>query len=169
MKKIAFLALFFLISATTIFAQRVAYVDMEKIMSSVPDYQNAQTELEQLSEKWRQEIAREYEQIEAMYREYQTREPLMSDEMRKSKQDEIVNKEKEVRALNKERFGPEGELFQKRQSLVKPIQEKVYAAIEKLAKDRRYDFIFTAPDGSTIIYADQDNELTDDVIKRLKN
>ncbi len=167
MKQLIFAAILFF-SFSTVQAQRSAYVDMEKIMNAVPEYQSAQKELEQVAERWRQEIAKEYEQIEAMYREYQTREPLMSDEMRKTKQDEIVNKEKQVRELNKQRFGPEGDLFNKRQSLVKPIQEKVYAAIKKLADERKYDFVFTAPDGATVIYAADDKDLTDDVINRLK-
>ena len=154
---------------TTSYAQRSAYVDLEKILSSMKDYENAQRELEQLAEKWRQEIAKQYEEIEDMYREYQVREPLLSDEMRKNKQDEIVSKEKSVRSLQKARFGPDGELFQKRQSLVKPLQEKVYNEIQKLAKERNYDFIFTAPDGSTIIYAKEDKDLTPEVIKRLAN
>ncbi len=149
------------------YAQKIAYVDMDKIMEAVPEYKTAQTELEQTAERWRQEIAKEYENIEQMYRDYQAREVLMSDEMRKQKQDEIINKENKVRELQKKRFGPEGELFKKRQSLVKPIQEKVYKTIEKLAKDRGIDIIFTAPDGSTIIYAEGDKDVTEDVIKRL--
>lgn len=146
---------------------RVAYVDMEKIMASIKEYETAQRQLEQEAERWRQEIAKEYEQIETMYREYQVREPLLSDEMRKTKQEEIVEKEKTVRNLQKARFGPEGELFQKRQSLVKPIQEKVYNEIQKLAKERKYDMVFSAPDGTTLIYAADDKDITADIIKRL--
>ena len=167
-----FLYLFLLILMFTAFesrAQRSAYVDMEKIMNSVKEYELAQRALEQQSERWRQEIAKGYEQIENMYREYQVREPLLSDEMRKSKQEEIVNKEKSVRSLQTERFGPEGELFKKRQSLVKPLQEKVYDEIQKIAKERKYDFIFSAPDGSSIIYASDNKDLTAEVIKRLAN
>lgn len=167
MKQLSFLVLFLVFGALSSQAQRVAYVDMEKILESVKEYEVAQRELEQQAERWRQEIAREYEQIEQMYREYQTREPLLSDEMRKTKQEEIVNKEKAVRSLQKARFGPDGELFKKRQSLVKPIQEKVYNEIQKLAKERNYDFIFTAPDGSTLIYAKEDKDLTSEVISRV--
>lgn len=167
MKQLSFLVLFLVFGALSSQAQRVAYVDMEKILESVKEYEVAQRELEQQAERWRQEIAREYEQIEQMYREYQTREPLLSDEMRKTKQEEIVNKEKAVRSLQKARFGPDGELFKKRQSLVKPIQEKVYNEIQKLAKERNYDFIFTAPDGSTLIYAKEDKDLTSEVIRRV--
>ncbi len=167
MKKVIMVAFVLLLSTVAMHAQRSAYVDMEKIMSSVPEYETAQRQLDQLAERWRQEIAKEYEQIESMYREYQTREPLMSDEMRKTKQEEIVNKEKAVRELNKQRFGAEGELFTKRQSLVKPLQEKVYDAIKKLAQERKYEFIFSAPDGATLIYAEDDKDLTAEVIRRL--
>jgi outer membrane protein len=166
MKQLSLILILFLFSITTQ-AQRSAFVDMDKIMASVQEYETAQRELEQQAERWRQEIAKEYDQIETMYREYQVREPLLSDEMRKSKQEEIVVKEKAVRSLQKARFGPEGELFKKRQSLVKPIQEKVYNEIQKIAKERKYDFVFTAPDGSTLIYAADDKDLTAEVIKRL--
>lgn len=171
MKHLIGLVAILLLTSATLQAQysKVAYVDMEKVLESVDEYQTAQKQLEQQSERWRQEIAKEYEQIEQMYREYQTREPLLSDEMRKAKQDEIVAKEKAVRALQTERFGPEGLLFKKRQSLVKPIQEKVYAAVQKLANERKFDFVFTAPDGATLIYADEDKDLTADVIRRLSN
>lgn len=168
MKKLALLIAFAILGSFTVNAQRMAYVDMEKIMESVPDYAKAQKELEEIAERWRQEISKEYDKIDQMYRDYQAREVLMSDDTRKQKQDEIVAKEKEVRELQKKRFGPEGELFAKRQSLVKPIQEKVYTAIEKFANDRNFDVIFSAPDGSTIIYAKADKDVTAEVIKSLQ-
>jgi outer membrane protein len=168
MKKSALLILLALLGFTTLNAQKVAYVDMEKIMESVPEYAKAQKDLEEIAERWRQEISKEYDKIDQMYRDYQAREVLMSDDTRKQKQDEIVAKEKEVRELQKKRFGPEGELFTKRQSMVKPIQEKVYTAIEKFALDRGFDIIFSAPDGSTIIYAKADKDVTSEVIKSLK-
>lgn len=168
MKKIAFLALFAFIGIATVNAQRIAYVDMEKIMESMPDYTVAQKQLEEVAERWRQEISKEYDKIDQMYRDYQAREVLLSDDMRKQKQDEIVAKEKEVRELQKKRFGPEGELFQKRQSLVKPMQEKVFGAIEKFANERNYDMIFSAPDGAVIIYAKADKDVTADIIKSLQ-
>jgi outer membrane protein len=138
---------------------------MDKVLEAIPDYAKAQKELEEVAERWRQEISRDYDKIDQMYRDYQAREVLMSDEMKKQKQDEIVAKEKEVRESQKKRFGPEGELFQKRQSMVKPIQEKVYAAIEKFANERNYDVIFTAPDGTTMIYAKADKDITNEIIK----
>jgi|JI61114C2RNA_FD_contig_31_7931661_length_2017_multi_6_in_0_out_0_2 outer membrane protein len=166
---LTFLAVFALFTAQS-FAQsnKVGYVDIDKVLKNIPDYQKAQTELEQQAEIWRKEIAKEYEKIEATYRDFQAREVLLSDEARKQKRDEITNAEKVVRELQKKRFGPDGELFQKRQTLVKPIQEKVFTAIKKLAEERQYDFIFTAPDGSTVIYAKADKDLTDEVIKKIK-
>ena len=147
---------------------KVGFVDMTKVLESVPEYTSAQRELEEIAERWRQEMAKEYDKIDAMYKEYQTREPLMNDEMRKQKQEEIVAKERELRELQKKRFGPDGELFQKRQTLVKPVQEQVYKAIEKYATKMSYDFILTAPDGSTVIYAKGDRDVTNDIIKELK-
>jgi len=162
-------ALFLLPLSTTLSAQvRVAYVDIEKVLAANPDYERAQKELEEQAELWRQEIAKEYAKIDQMYRDYQAREVLLSDETKKQKQDEIVAKEKEVRDLQKKRFGPDGELFQKRQALVKPIQEKVYQAVKKVAETRNYDFIITAPDGATVLYAKPDKDLTEEVIKAIK-
>lgn len=167
MRQITLILSFVCFSIISMQAQRVAYVDMEQILTAVPEYETAQKELEEQAERWRQEIAKEYEKIDKMYREYQTREPLMSDEMRKQKQEEIINKEKQVRELQKKRFGPEGELFKKRQSLVKPIQERVYTTIKKLADERKYDFIFSAPDGATVIYANEEKDLTEEVVRRV--
>jgi outer membrane protein len=165
MRKIALLLFFFVLTIANSDAQRFGYVDMDKVLEAIPDYSKAQKELEEIAERWRQEISRDYDKIDQMYRDYQAREVLMSDEMKKQKQDEIVAKEKDVRELQKKRFGPEGELFQKRQSMVKPIQEKVYSAIEKFANERNYDVIFTAPDGTTMIYAKADKDITADIIK----
>lgn len=165
----AFVLLSFVVAPNVAQAQaRVAYVDIEKVLAANQDYTRAQTELEQQAELWRQEVAKEYSKIDQLYRDYQAREVLLSEESRKQKQDEIVAKEKDVRDLQKKYFGPEGELFQKRQTLVKPIQEKVYQAVKKVAETRNYDFILTAPDGSSVLYAKPDKDLTEEVIKAIK-
>ena len=132
MKKIASLLLFVALSTFSLSAQKLAYVDMDKIMNAVPEYKLAQRQLEEMSERWRQEIAKEYTKVEAMYKDFQAREVLMSDDMRKQKEEEIVNKEKEVREMQKQKFGPNGELFQKRKALIQPIQEKIYKAINSV-------------------------------------
>lgn len=166
MKHILLLAVFAL-AATQVNAQKVVYMDMTKVLESLPEYEQAQKQLEQVAETWRQDIANEYEQIEKMYSDYQANEVLMSDEMRKQKQEEIIAKEKEVRDMQKTKFGPEGALFEKRQELVQPIQERVYEVVSDYAKDTRTDFILDQ--GSTnVIYANPDLDKTQEIIDRLK-
>ena len=148
-------------------AQRIAYVDVNKILESIDEYQAAQSELDRLASKWRQEIAQEYDLIKSMYNRYQAEQVLLSDEARRQREDEIMNKEKEVRDLQKTKFGPEGDLFKRRQDLVRPIQDKVYAAIEDYAAERGYDFIFDKSGTSGIIFSNPQYDKTDDILKRL--
>lgn len=149
-------------------AQRIAYVDLNKILNSMESYTQAQSELDRVASNWRQDIAQEYDKIKSMYNKYQAEQVLLSDEARKQKEDEIINKEKEVRDLQKSRFGPEGSLFKKRQELVRPIQDKVYAEIEDYASDRGYDFIFDKAGSAGMIFSNPDYDKTDDIIQRLK-
>lgn len=166
MKHILLLAVFAL-AATQVNAQKVVYMDMTKVLESLPEYEQAQKQLEEVAETWRQEIADEYQQIEKMYADYQANEVLMSDEMRQQKQDEIIEKEKQVRDMQKAKFGPEGALFEKRQELVQPIQERVYDVVSDYAKDTRTDFILDQ--GSTnVIYANPDLDKTQEIIDRLQ-
>lgn len=150
-------------------AQRICYVDVNKVLESIQEYQDAQTELDRQAKQWRQEIAQEYDVIKGMYNRYQAEQVLMSDEARKVKEDEIMNKEKEVRDMQKEKFGPEGELFKRRQSLVRPIQDKVYAAIEAYAQERGYDFIFDRSGSSGMIFTNPEFDKTEDILKDLNN
>lgn len=154
--------------AFTASAQRICYVDVNKVLESIQEYQDAQTELDRQAKQWRQEIAQEYDVIKGMYNRYQAEQVLMSDEARKVKEDEIMNKEKEVRDMQKDKFGPEGELFKRRQSLVRPIQDKVYAAIEAYAQERGYDFIFDRSGSSGMIFTNPEFDKTEDILKRLK-
>jgi outer membrane protein len=157
----------FLCNASAI-AQKIAYVDVNKILESIDEYQNAQQELDRLAAKWRSEIAEEYDKIKGMYNRYQAEQVLLSDEARKQKEDEIMNKEKEVRDLQKRRFGPDGELFKRRQTLVRPIQDRVYGAIEDYAQERRYDFIFDKSSASGIIFSNPQYDKTEEVLRKLK-
>jgi len=149
-------------------AQRIAYVDVNLVLESIQEYQNAQKELDRVAAGWRSEIAQEYDKIKAMYNRYQAEQVLLSDDARKQREEEIMNKEQAVREMQKEKFGPEGELFKKRQELVKPIQDKVYAAIEEYASDRGYDFIFDKGGAAGILYANTRYDVTADVLQRLK-
>ena len=168
MKNLLCLCFAFVFANLGLQAQRVAYVDMNAVLAAIPEYSQAQRELDELSERWRQDMSKEYDKIGQMYQEFQARQPLMSDEARKQKEEEIIAKETSLRELQKKRFGPDGELFQRRQTLVKPIQEKVFRVIEQYAKDLNYEFIFTAPDGSTIIYAKPEKDITNEITKLIK-
>jgi outer membrane protein len=168
MKKLGLLAVFSLATIVTLSAQRIAYVDVNRIMESIDEYTEAQRELDQLAGRWREEIAREYDQIKSMYNRYQAEQVLLSDESRRQKEDEILEKEKSVRELQKARFGPEGALFKRRQELVRPLQDRVFAAIEEYADDRGYDFIFDQSGAVGMIFANPEYDKTEDIIRKLK-
>lgn len=150
---------------TTVKAQRIAIVDITKVLQEMPDYQAAQAELDKISAEWRQQIALEYDQIKAMYNKYQAEQVLLSEDARKKKEDEIMEREKQVRELQKEKFGPEGALFRKRQDLVQPIQERVYAAIATYADDRGFDFIFDKGGSSGLIFSNAEFDKTEDIVR----
>jgi outer membrane protein len=149
-------------------AQRIAYVNVGEILESVEEYQSAQVELDRMANQWRSEIAQEYDKIKGMYNRYQAEQVLLSDDTRRQREEEIMSKEKEVRDLQKTKFGPEGELFKARQDLVRPIQDRVYAAIEEYANERGYDFIFDKSGGAGIIFSNPEYDKTEDVKKKLK-
>lgn len=154
--------------AATASAQRIAYVDVDRILESIKEYKAAQEELDRIAAKWRQDIAQEYDIIKGLYNRYQAEQVLLSEEARRQREDEIMNREKEVRDLQKARFGPEGELFRRRQEMVRPIQERVYRAIENYANERGYDFIFDKSGAAGIIYFSPAYDKTDDILNRLK-
>src|SRR5664279_4485715 len=127
MYKITCLLLFLSITAVTqLSAQRIAIVDITKVLEELPDYKSAQTDLDKIAADWRQEIALQYDQIKAMYNKYQAEQVLLTEDAKKAKEDEIMEREKSVRDMQRDKFGPEGALFRKRQDLVQPIQERVY-------------------------------------------
>jgi outer membrane protein len=148
-------------------AQKIAVIDMAKIMDSVAEYKKANEDLDKIAAKWRQDIAVEYDKIKGLYNKYQAEQVLLNEEQRKQKEDEIMAKEKEVRDMQKDKFGPEGALFKKRGDLVKPIQEMVYGAIEKYSTSRGYDFVFDKGSNSGLIFSSAANDKTDDIIKEL--
>ena len=122
-----------------------------------------------MATQWRQEIAQEQDKIKGMYSKYQAEQVLLSEEMKKQREEDIMTTEKNVRELQRQKFGPEGALFKKREELVKPIQDKVYAAIQQYAESQSYDFIFDKGSASGMLYADKKNDKTEDIKKLLKN
>lgn len=161
----AFIVLFF---TTFALAQRIAYVDVNAVLESIPEYQKAQEQLDKIATQWRQEIAQQQDVIKGLYSKYQAEQVMLSEEMKKQREDEILNKEKEVREVQRRKFGPEGELFKKREELVKPIQEKVYTAIERYATDRGFEYIFEKGSASGMLFADKKFDKTEDLKAMLK-
>ena len=148
-------------------AQRIAIVDINEVLGSFIDYQNAEKEIDKVASEWRQEIAQEYDKIKALYNKYQAEQVLLNEEQKKEREDEIMEAEKAVRQMQKNRFGPEGDLFNKRQELVSPIQDKVYSAIEDFASDKGYDLIFDKGGAAGLLFVTDEYDKTADVKKRL--
>ncbi len=167
LKKILFVFVLATTVAFTTQAQKIAIVDVSAILSNMDDYKKAQQQLDDLAAKWRREIAEEYDEIKGMYNKYQAEQVLLSDEVRRQREDEIMNKETEVRELQKRKFGPEGSLFKKRQELVQPIQERVFNAIEDYADSKGYDFIFDKGSSSGMIFSNSRYDKTDDIKAQL--
>lgn len=159
--------LFALFSFNTLQAQKIGYVDTEYILQNIPEYQDAQNEIEELSKQWQQEIEDKYDKIDQMYKDYQADAVLLPEDLRQKREQEIVDFEQEVKALQKKRFGNEGDLFKKRQELIKPIQEKIFNAIEEIANTKNYGFIFDKASGPVIMYVDSKYDISDEVLDQI--
>lgn len=166
MKKILLLAIasFFLLGAQ---AQRYGIVDTKYIMDRIPEYKEAQKTLDVFSLQWQKEIDDKQAALDKMYRDFEAEQVMLSEELKRKREDELFLREKEVRDLQRKRFGFEGDLFKKRQELVKPIQDKVYNAIQKIAVSRSFDFILDKSEGITVIFADPKLDRSEDVLKEL--
>ena len=167
MKKLLLIACCGLLSVISVQAQRYAIIDSKYILEKIPDYKEAQKKLDQFSELWQQEIDQKQVAVDKMVQDYDAEQVMLTDVLKKKREDEIYNKEKELRDLQKKRYGFEGDLFKKRQELIKPIQDKVYNAVQKLAVDKQYDFILDKSEGITVIFADPKLDKSDDVLRNL--
>jgi outer membrane protein len=157
----------FIITSTISFGQRYAIIDTRYILEKLPDYKAAQTKLNQFSEQWQKEIDNKNDTLDKMRRNYEAEQIMLSDDLKKKREDEIFNKEKDLKDLQKKRFGYEGDIFKKRKELIKPVQDKVYNAVQKLAAERMYDFILDKSEGITVIFADPKLDKSDDVLRLL--
>lgn len=167
MKKFLVLSVCLILTASIAFAQRYAVIDSKYILDKLPEYKEAQLLLDQFSEQWQQEVDQKQAQMDKMYKDYDAEQVMLSEALKKKREDELYNKEKELRDLQKKRFGFEGDLFKKRQELIKPIQDRVYNAVQKLAVDKQYDFILDKSEGITVIFADPKLDKSADVIRNL--
>jgi len=167
MKKLIFLVTCFVLIAAVSNAQRYAVIDSKYILDKLPEYKEAQKLLDQFSEQWQQEVDQKQALMDKMYKDYDAEQVMLSDVLKKKREDELYNKEKELRDLQKKRFGFEGDLFKKRQELIKPIQDRVYNAVQKLAVEKQYDFILDKSEGITVIFADPKLDKSADIIRNL--
>jgi outer membrane protein len=167
MKKILFLAVIIFAFGASAFAQRYAIIDTRYILDKMPEYKLAQAQLDQTANNWQKEIDAMQAALTKMYRDFETEQVMLTPDLKKKREDELFNKEKAVRDMQRKRFGFEGDLFSERQKLIKPIQDKVYTAIQKLAVARSYDFILDKSEGITVIFADPKLDRSEDVLREL--
>ncbi len=166
MKKLLFVLLF----STSILAtqaQRYAIIDSKYILDKVPEYKEAQKKLDNYSDLWQKELDQKQVAMDKMYKDFDAEQVMLTDALKKKREDELFNKEKELRDLQKKRFGFEGDLFKKRQELIKPIQDRVYNAVQKLAVEKQYDFILDKSEGITVIFADPKLDKSDDILRNM--
>ena len=149
--------------------QKIVYVDSEYIMENIPEYGDAQEELNALSDKWQKEVKAVYDKVSEMYSKYQTEMLLLSEDQKRAREQAIVDKEQEAKNLQMQYFGSEGQLYQKRTELIQPIQEKVYTAMKELAQSKNYAFILDLASGTSVLYASDKNDVSDDVLDQLGN
>ena len=164
MKKLILTLGIVLTTSVLTFAQKFAYVDTEFILGQIPEYKSAQAELDKISVQWQKEIEGRFGEIDKLYKAYQADAILLTEDMKKKRENEILNKEKEVKDLQKQRFGVDGELFKKRQELVKPIQDKVYNGIKSVAEKKGLGFIMDKSGQVSILYANSKYDISDDVL-----
>ena len=167
MKKLifTFLASFFAISFAS--AQKFALIDMDYILRNVPAYEMANEQLNQVSQRWEKEVNELSKEAETMYKNYQSEMVFLTDEQKKKREEEIVAKEKEVTETRYKYFGPEGELYKKRQSLMRPIQEDVYNAVKAVAEEKGYQTIFDRASSQSIVFASPKIDVSNEVLAKL--
>lgn len=156
-----------LVASFTLSAQKFAYVNTELILESIPDYADAQKQLDDMSKKWQENIELKYKEIEKMYQTYKAEQILLTEELRREREKQILDKEEEVKNYQREKFGVNGELFKMRQKLIHPLQEQIYKALEDLSKRNGFNLIFDISGNSNILYYDARFDKTEEVIRKL--
>jgi outer membrane protein len=167
MKKIIIVFLLLVVCAGGAYAQHYCIIDSKYLLDKMSEYKDAQTKLDNISKVWQDEIDKQMAEVDKMYKSYQAEKPMLSDEMRNRRQDEIVAKEKAAKDLQKQRFGYEGDLFKKRQEYIKPIQDRLFNAVQKMASSKGMDMVLDKAGGVTLFYADPKLDRSDDVLKIL--
>jgi outer membrane protein len=145
-------------------AQKYAFVDTEYILANIPEYKSAQSQVDNISVSWQKEIEAKYAEIDKMYKAFQAESILLTEDMKKKRENEIITKEKEAKDLQKQRFGVDGDLYKKRQELVKPVQDKIYNAIKALAVKGTYAVIFDKSSDLSMLYTNPKFDKSDEIL-----
>lgn len=167
MKKALLILLFLGVSMGISFAQKYAYIDTEYILGNIPSYKAAQEQLDKVSQQYQKELETLHSELDKMYKDFQAEVVLLSDDMKRKREDVIITKEKEYKKLQRQYFGPEGDLFQKRQSLIKPIQDDLFKAVQEVAEQGAYSMIFDKAGSLTMIYTNPKYDLSDQILTKL--
>lgn len=167
MKKILIALCFVAAAAFGASAQKFALVNMDYVLRNLPDYEMANEQLNQVSQRWEKEIVALHKEAETMYKNYQADMVFLTQEQQNKRAEEVAAKEKEVAELRSKYFGPEGELYKKRQSLMKPIQENIYNAVKAVSEERKYQVIFDRASSQSIIFASPTIDVSNEVLAKL--
>ena len=167
MKKILILTVMLFGWVTFSSAQKIAIVDMSYLLKNIPMYESANEQLKQISQKWQKEVDALNEEAELLYKNYQTESVFLSDEMKRKKENEIVAKEKQASDLKRTYFGPDGEYYKKRESLMKPIQDEVYVAVKDIADTKGYQVVLDKSSSQNLIYFSVTVDISDEVLEKL--
>lgn len=167
MKKLIIFLIAIVIGSASANAQKIAYVDMDYILKAIPAYQRAQKQLDDISATWQKEIELKMAEVSKMYNSFQSEQILLTEQLKEQRMTAIENKEKEIKQLQKDKFGPNGDLFKKRQELIKPIQDQVYNEIQKMATEKKFDFIFDKANGPYMLYTNPLFDKSDEILQGL--
>ena len=166
MKKIL-IAMLILLGSSSVWAQKFALVDMDYILKNIPAYERASEQLNQISKKWQAEVDVLTTEAQTLYKNYQSEAVFLSEEQKTKREDEIVAKEKEAAELKKKYFGPEGELYKKRESLMAPIQEEIYNAVKDISDQKGYSLVLDRASDAGIIFASPKIDISNEVLTKL--
>lgn len=167
MKKFLLICLITLTAALTANAQKYALLDMEYILKNIPAYERANEQLNQVSKKWQAEVEALNTEASTMYKNYQNEMVFLSQEQKRARQEAIMKKEKDASDLKRKYFGPEGELFKKRESLMSPIQEEIYTAVKEIAELRGYSLVLDRSSDTGVIYGSPKADISNEVLQKL--
>ena len=167
MKKFLLICLITLTAAMTANAQKYALLDMEYVLKNIPAYERANEQLNQVSKKWQAEVEALNTEASTMYKNYQNEMVFLSQEQKKARQEAIMKKEKDASDLKRKYFGPEGELFKKRESLMSPIQEEIYTAVKEIAELRGYSLVLDRSSNTGVIYGSPKADISNEVLQKL--